>query len=75
MGGAIYCWEKAVELQLNFEQAQYFLGEAYLEKGDKTKALDCFLYLKENFFQRYPDELRKKIEAFVALSTSFMAKR
>jgi len=65
MDGAIYCWEKAVELQPDFEQAQYFLGEAFLEKGDKTKALDCFLYLKENFFQRYPDELKKKIEAFI----------
>ena len=62
---AIYCWEKAVELQPNFEQVLYFLGEAYLAKGDKSKALERFLFLKENFFQRYPDDLKKKIEAYI----------
>ena len=63
--GSIYCWEKAFELQPNFEQVLYFLGEAYLAKGDKSKALERFLYLKENFFQRYPDDLKKRIEAYI----------
>ena len=66
--GAIYCWEKAVELQPDFGQALYFLGEAYLTKGDKAKALDCFLYLKENFFDRYPEDLKKSIEAYIEKS-------
>lgn len=65
--GAIYCWEKAVELQPDFGLAQLFLGEAYLEKGDKDKALERFQYLKEKFFQRFPDDLKKKIEAYIEL--------
>jgi arylsulfatase A-like enzyme/Flp pilus assembly protein TadD len=63
--GAIYCWEKAVELQPDFGLAQFYLGEAYLEKGDKEKALERFLYLKEKFFQRFPDDLKNKIEAYI----------
>jgi arylsulfatase A-like enzyme len=65
--GAIYCWEKAVELQPDFGQAQLLLGEVYLEKGDKAKALERFLYLKDNFFERLPDELQKRIQANIDL--------
>ena len=65
LDGAIYCWEKAVELQPDFEQALFYLGEAYLARGDKAKALERFLYLKKNFFQRYPEDLKQKIEAFI----------
>jgi arylsulfatase A-like enzyme/Flp pilus assembly protein TadD len=64
--GAIYCWEKAVKLQPDFGQALFFLGEAYLAKGDKTKALERFLYLKENFIQRLPEDFKKKLEAYIA---------
>jgi tetratricopeptide (TPR) repeat protein len=65
LDGAIYCWEKAVEIQPNFEQALYYLGEAYLAKGEKDKALKNFLYLKEKFFHRYPEDLKKKIEDLI----------
>jgi len=65
LDGAIYCWEKTVEIQPNFEQAHYYLGEAYLAKGEKGKALKNFLYLKENFFHRYPEDLKKKIEDLI----------
>jgi len=68
LDGAIYCWEKAVEIQPNFEQALYYLGEAYLAKGEKDKALKNFLYLKENFFHRYPEDLKKKIEDLIKKS-------
>ena len=63
--GAIYCWEKAVEFQPGFGQALFYLGEAYLAKGDKTKALEIFLNLKNNFFQRFPEDLKKRIEAYI----------
>jgi len=65
LDGAIYCWEKAVEFEPDFEQAIYYLGEAYLAKGEKDKALKNFLYLKENFFHRYPEDLKKKIEDLI----------
>lgn len=63
--GAIYCWEKAVELRPNFGLAQFYLGEAYLINGDKDKALERFQYLKEKLFQHFPDDLKKKIEAYI----------
>ena len=43
---AIANWEKAVELDPNFDMAIFNLAVAYLEKGDKTKALEqCQKYL------------------------------
>lgn len=63
--GAIYCWEKVVELRPNFGLVQFYLGEAYLVKGDKDKALERFLYLKEKFSQHFSDDLMKKIEAYI----------
>ena len=43
---AIVNWEKAVELDPNFDLAIFNLAVAYLEKGDKTKALEyCQKYL------------------------------
>ena len=68
LDGAIHCWEKAIEIQPNFEQALYYLGEAYLAKGEKDKALKNFLYLKEKFFHRYPEDLKKKIEDLIKKS-------
>jgi tetratricopeptide (TPR) repeat protein len=68
LDGAIHCWEKAIEIQPNFEQALYYLGEAYLVKGEKDKALKNFLYLKEKFFHRYPEDLKKKIEDLIKKS-------
>jgi arylsulfatase A-like enzyme/lipopolysaccharide biosynthesis regulator YciM len=65
MDGAIYCWEKAVEFQPDFVLALFYLGEAYLAKGDKTRALEIFLNLKNNFFQRFPEELKKTIDAYI----------
>ena len=38
---AIANWEKAVELNPSFDMAIFNLAVAYLEKGEKTKALEC----------------------------------
>ena len=43
---AIRNWERALELDPNFAFAAYNLAVAYLEKGDKAKALEnCQKYL------------------------------
>jgi tetratricopeptide (TPR) repeat protein len=43
---AIASWEKAVELDPNFDMAIFNLAVAYLEKGNKAKALEyCQKYL------------------------------
>lgn len=68
LDGAILCWEKAVEIQPNFDQALFYLGQAYLTKGEKGKALEKFLYIKENFFHRYPEDLKKQVEDLIKRS-------
>jgi len=68
LDGAILCWEKAVEIQPNFDQALFYLGRAYLTKGEKGKALEKFLYIKENFFHRYPEDLKKQVEDLIKRS-------
>ena len=68
LDGAIFCWEKAVEIKPDFDQAIFYLGEAYLAKGEKDKALKNFLYIKENFFHRYPEDLKKTIEDLIKKS-------
>ncbi len=41
--GAIECWQKAVELNPEFFDAWYNLGNAYhMEKGDFNTALKCW---------------------------------
>ncbi len=47
LDGAIYCWEKTLELNPDLSLLFYNLGLAYLEKGDKVKALDSFIKFKE----------------------------
>jgi len=63
---AISCWEKALELKPDYDYPLYNLGLAYLEKGEKARALDYFLrYLKikgKNLSARE----REEIEALIA---------
>lgn len=47
LNGAIYCWEKTLELNSDLSSLFYSLSLAYLEKGDKVKALDNFIKFKE----------------------------
>ena len=47
LDGAIYCWEKTLEMNPDLSLIFYNLGLAYLEKGDKVKALDSFIKFKE----------------------------
>ncbi len=45
--GAIKSLKKAVELQPDFDEAYYYLGLTYLDKGAKSQALACFTIIKE----------------------------
>jgi arylsulfatase A-like enzyme/Flp pilus assembly protein TadD len=66
LDGAIYHWEKVLEFRPDYHATLYNLGLAYLNKGDKKGALNCFLRLKQKFFNRYPEEERQKIEELIA---------
>jgi len=63
---AILSWEKALELKPDYDYPVYNLGLAYLEKGEKAKALDYFLRylaLKEKSLSARE---RQEIEALIA---------
>jgi tetratricopeptide (TPR) repeat protein len=62
---AIYHWEKVLEFRSDYHTTLYNLGLAYLNKGDKKRALDRLLRLKQEFFHLYPEEERQKIEALI----------
>lgn len=42
INGAIFCWEKALELNPDWPQVHYHLGLARMEKGEWAKALSLF---------------------------------
>lgn len=66
LDSAMSCWRKALECQPDFDLAIYSIGLAYLDKGDKAKALDFFLELKKRFFRNYKEEMIKKIDDLIA---------
>jgi tetratricopeptide (TPR) repeat protein len=51
-GAAVSAFERAVELDGEFEDAIYHLGLAYLERGWNRKALECFRRVQEMDPQR-----------------------
>ncbi len=67
---AIYHWEIVLEFRPDNHMALYKLGLAYLNKGDKKRALDYFLRLKKEFFQRFPEDIKQKIEELILLCKS-----
>lgn len=62
---AIRNLKKAVELQPDFDAAYYYLGLTYLDKGEKSMALDCFITIKEKFSSGYPEEQNRRIEELI----------
>ena len=65
LDGAIYSWEKALEIRPDFGQTLYNLGLVYLYKGDKIKALDYFNKYKEDYYHLLPLTRRKKLEDLI----------
>jgi arylsulfatase A-like enzyme/Flp pilus assembly protein TadD len=63
--GAIYSWEKALELRPDFGQTLYDLGLAYFKKGDKVKALGYFNKYKESSYHLLPPAIKKKLEDLI----------
>lgn len=62
---AVANWEKAVELKPDFDMAIFNLAVAYLEKGDKAKALlSCQRYLEVRGRAITPEE-RREIDALI----------
>lgn len=48
---AIRCWLQALQLAPDLSQVLYNLGFAYLEKGEKARALEYLLKYKEKVYQ------------------------
>jgi len=65
MNKAISQWEKVLELQPDFVMAIFNLGRANFEKGDKVRALDYLMKLKNEFSDRVPAALKPKIEDLI----------
>jgi tetratricopeptide (TPR) repeat protein len=63
--GAVSSLERAVKLRPDFDEAIYYLGLSYLDKGENSKALACFNALKEKFFIHYPEDQKRRIEELI----------
>jgi tetratricopeptide (TPR) repeat protein len=62
---AIRSWEKAIELRPDVGYPLYNLGFAYLDKGDKARALDYFLKYKEDYSRSLSAEEKERLEALI----------
>ena len=62
--GAFAYYEKALQLKPNFPEAREYYGEAYLEAGDLSKAVQQYIILEKGG-SKNADELLEKIDAFV----------
>jgi tetratricopeptide (TPR) repeat protein len=65
MDKAISHWEKVLENQPDFVMALFNLGRAYLERGDKAKALDYLMRLKNEYSHRVPDDMKQRVENLI----------
>ncbi len=66
LDAAIFCWGKAVELSPNHKFALYNLGTAYLDKGDKQKALTYLTRYKEHYYAVLPAQEKASLDADLA---------
>jgi arylsulfatase A-like enzyme/Flp pilus assembly protein TadD len=62
---AIRCWERAIELRPDVGYPLYNLGFAYLDKGEKARALDYFLKYKEGYSRSLSAEEKEKLEVLI----------
>jgi tetratricopeptide (TPR) repeat protein len=65
LGGAIYCWEKALETDPDFSQAHSDLALAYLHTGNKAKALDLLRDYKKRYYNLMAPAEREKLDALI----------
>ena len=68
LGGAIYCWEKALEVDPNFSKALFALATSYLNTGDKVKAFDILSDYKKQHYHLMPPAEQEKLDALLERS-------
>lgn len=62
---ALGFWEKAVSLQPDFDQALFNLGRAYLERGEKARALDVLTRYKDHHYRFLSREERDTLDTLI----------
>jgi arylsulfatase A-like enzyme/Flp pilus assembly protein TadD len=62
---AIANLKKAIALRPDFDAAYFYLGLTYLEKGEKSEALACFVTIKEKFYPAYSEEQKRRIDELI----------
>ena len=63
--GAIYCWEKSLELKPDHYIILFNLGLAYFETGNKNKASKYFKQIKDNHYSKFPEKEKKIINEYI----------
>jgi Flp pilus assembly protein TadD len=62
---AIFIWEKSLELKPDYTFPLYNLGVAYLDKGDKDKALEYLEKYKAKCYNLIPLKERERIDILI----------
>jgi arylsulfatase A-like enzyme/Flp pilus assembly protein TadD len=65
LDGAIYCWEKALELKADFGPVVYNLGLAYMDKKDFVKALRLLTEYRDKHSSYLSPDENKKLETLI----------
>ncbi len=65
LDGAIYCWEKALELKSDFGPVIYNLGLAYMDKNDFVKALRLLSQYRDRYSPSLSPDENKKLETLI----------
>lgn len=63
--GAIFCWEKTLELNPEIDPAYYFLGIAYMEKGGYKKALSLLGIYQKKRGQKLSQEEKNRLSSLI----------
>lgn len=63
--GAIDCWQKALEVKPDSDEALYSLGLVYLDKGKPDEALKYLSRYKERYGHLLPPEGMKRLEDLI----------
>lgn len=70
LDGAIYCWEKALELRPDFAPIIYNLGLAYMDKKDFIKALRLLTEYREKYSSSLSPDENSKLETLINICKS-----
>jgi arylsulfatase A-like enzyme/Flp pilus assembly protein TadD len=73
--GAIYCWEKALELEPESGPVLYDLGLAYMDRTDYAKALRVLNEYHKKYSHELSPEVRKKLESSIQFCKEKTGKR